>query len=108
MASDGMQILEQSLTRLNWSGLCQKRKKGIQEIATDEKMQLISPELYNFSDDQRPHTALALREVVRGTSTGCAPAALRVHDHVSLHFSTTDNGPRAAACLFEDESAAHG
>src|SRR6266850_4701056 len=83
-------------------------EKGIQVIARDEKMQLISPELYNFSDDQRPHTALALREVVRGTSTGCTPAALRVHDHVSLHFSTTDNGPRAAACLFEDESAAYG
>jgi hypothetical protein len=59
MGSAGVQIFEQRLTRLNWSGLCQKRKKGIQEIATDEKMQLISPELYNFSDDQRLRWRLA-------------------------------------------------
>jgi hypothetical protein len=59
MASDGVQILEQRLTRLNWSGLCPKRKKGIQEIARDEKMQLISPELYNFSDDLWPRWRFA-------------------------------------------------
>src|SRR5580704_17910051 len=43
-----------------------------------------------------------------GTSAGCAPAPFRVHHHVSLHLPATDDGPRAAARVSENEGAAHG
>src|SRR6266403_2025517 len=85
--------------------------KVVEKRVKSARMRLKSPQyahLFEHGATAGLHTAPALREVIRGTSTGCAPAALRVHDHVSLHFPATDDWPRAAACLFEDQSTAHG
>src|SRR5690348_5959821 len=90
---------------LNW---CQQHRKVFKKSPEMRRWLGFRQSNQICRTDCGPGTVLALREVIRGTSTECAPAALRLHDHVSLHFSATDDGPRTAACVFEDESAAHG